>query len=299
LVLRESLNQPLIVTIEDLHWVDAETQAFLDLLADAIANARVLLLVNYRPEYQHNWGSRTHYAQLRLDPLGRESAELMLAGLLGGDTALEPLKRLIIERTEGNPFFIEETVQVLVDEGALVRNGAIKLTKPLDELRIPPTVQAILSSRIDRLPNDDKELLQTLAVIGKEFPLGLIEKVTGNPRDELERMLSDSQLGEFIYEQPALPDVEYSFKHALTLEVAYSSVLSDRRRVLHERIAAAVESFYADRLDDHLAELAHQYRRGGNLEKAIEYLCRAGEQAAAKGADHGAVAQLGTALELI
>jgi class 3 adenylate cyclase/predicted ATPase len=299
LVLRESLNQPLIVTIEDLHWVDAETQAFLDLLADAIANARVLLLVNYRPEYQHNWGSRTHYAQLRLDPLGRESAELMLAGLLGGDAALEPLKRLIIERTEGNPFFMEETVQVLVDEGALVRNGAIKLTKPLDELRIPPTVQAILSSRIDRLPNDEKELLQKLAVIGKEFPLGLIEKVTGNPRDELERMLSDLQLGEFIYEQPALPDVEYSFKHALTLEVAYSSVLSDRRRVLHERIAAAVESFYADRLDDHLAELAHQYRRGGNLEKAIEYLCRAGQQAAAKGADHGALAQLGTALELI
>ena len=223
----------------------------------------------------------------------------MLAGLLGGDAALEPLKRLIIERTEGNPFFMEETVQVLVDEGALVRNGAIKLTKPLDELRIPPTVHAILSSRIDRLPNDEKELLQTLAVIGKEFPLGLIEKVTGNPRDELERMLSDLQLGEFIYEQPALPDVEYSFKHALTLEVAYSSVLNERCRVLHERIAAAIESLYADRLDDHLAELAHQYRRGGNLEKAIEYLCRAGEQAAAKGADHGAVAQLGTALELI
>ena len=154
-------------------------------------------------------------------------------------------------------------------------------------------MQAILSSRIDRLPNDEKELLQTLAVIGKEFPLGLIEKVTGNPRDELERMLSDLQLGEFIYEQPALPDVEYSFKHALTLEVAYSSVLNERRRVLHERIAAAIESLYADRLDDHLAEaLAHQHRRGGNVEKAIEYLCRAGQQAAAKGADHGAVAQL-------
>ena len=190
-------------------------------------------------------------------------------------------------------------MQVLLDDGVLVRNGTVKLTKPLSELDIPPTVQVILASQIDRLPPDEKDLLQTLAVMGKEFPLGLIKKVTDKSDDELERMLGDLQLGEFIYEQPALPDVEYTFKHSLTLEVAYNSVLSERRRALHERTAAAIESLYGDRLDDHLAELAHQYRRGGNLEKAIEYLCLAGEQAAARGADNGAIEQLGAALELI
>ncbi len=297
--MRESLNQPLLLMFEDLHWIDAQTQALLDLLADAIANARVLLLVNYRPEYRHGWGSKTYYAQLRLDPLGQESAEELLGALLGDDAALQPLRRLIIEKTHGNPFFMEETVQVLLDEGVLVRNGAITLTKPLNELGIPPTVQAILAARIDRLPPDEKDLLQTLAVVGKEFPLGLVRQVTGESDDELDRMLGDLQLSEFIYEQPALPEVEYSFKHALTLEVAYNSVLTERRRALHERIGAAIESIYAGRLDDHLAELAHQYHRAGNPEKAIEYLRRAGEQAAAQGADSGAIAQLGAALELV
>jgi class 3 adenylate cyclase/predicted ATPase len=299
ILLHESLNQPLVVIFEDLHWIDDETQALLDLMADAIGNARVLLLVNYRPEYRHGWGSKTYYARLRLDPLGQESAQELLSALLGDDSSLHALRRLIIEKTHGNPFFMEETVQVLLDEGGLVRNGTVKLAKPLSELRIPPTVQMILASRIDRLPMDEKDLLQTLAAIGKEFPLGLIKKVTDKSHDELERMLGDLQLGEFIYEQPALPDVEYSFKHSLTLEVAYNSILSERRRALHERTAAAIESLYADRLDDHLAELVHQHRRSGNLEKTIDYLCRAGEQAAAKGADNGAVAQLGIALELL
>ena len=157
LLLRESLNQPLIVIFEDLHWIDAGTQAFLNLLADAIATARILLLVNYRPEYRHEWGSKTYYTQLRLDPLGKESAGEMLATLLGDGTGLGPLKRLIIERTEGNPFFMEETVQVLLDEGALVRNrtdATVKLTKPLGELKIPPTVQGILAARIDRLAGE-------------------------------------------------------------------------------------------------------------------------------------------------
>ncbi len=203
LLLRESLNQPLIVIFEDLHWIDAGTQAFLNLLADALATARILLLVNYRPEYRHEWGNKTYYTQLRLDPLGKESAGEMLTTLLGDGADLGPLKRMIIERTEGNPFFMEETVQVLLDEGALVRNGTVKLTKTLGELRIPPTVQGILASRIDRLPADEKELLQTLAVMGKEFRLALVKRVAGKQDDELQRMLTDLQLGEFIYEQPA------------------------------------------------------------------------------------------------
>ena len=206
MLLRESLNQPLMVIFEDLHWIDEETQEFLNLLADSIGTAKILLLVNYRPEYSHPWNSKTYYTQLRLDPLGRESAEEMLTALLGDGDELPPLKRLIIEKTEGKPFFMEEMVQVLFEEGALVRNGTVKLTRPLAELKIPPTVQAILAARIDRLPSDAKELLQTLAVIGREFPLALIRAVITKSDDELNRLLNDLQLAEFIYEQPAVGD---------------------------------------------------------------------------------------------
>ncbi len=243
LLLRESLNQPLMVIFEDLHWIDEETQAFLNLLADSIANAKILLLVNYRPEHSHQWNSKTFYTQLRLDPLGRESADEMLTALLGDGTELAPLKRLIVEMTEGNPFFMEETVQVLFDENALVRDGGtVKLTRSLAALKIPPTVQAILASRIDRLPQDAKDLLQTLAVIGREFPLSLIRAVVSIPDDESRRLLDVLQLGEFIHEQPAIGDSEYTFKHALTQEVSYNSVLMERRRQLHRRIGAALES---------------------------------------------------------
>ena len=225
-----------MVIFEDLHWIDEATQEFLNLLADSIGTAKLLLLVNYRPEYSHQWNSKTYYTQLRLDPLGKESADEMLTALLGDGKDLMPLKRLIIERTEGNPFFMEEIVQVLFDEGALVRDGAaVRLTKPLNALKIPPTVQGILAARIDRLPADAKELLQTLAVIGREFPLSLIHAVVAKSDEELNRLLNDLQLGEFIYEQPAMGDIEYIFKHALTQEVAYNSVLMERRRQLHER----------------------------------------------------------------
>jgi tetratricopeptide (TPR) repeat protein len=314
LLLRESLNQSLIVIFEDLHWIDEETQALLSSLADSIGTSRLLLLVNYRPEYSHQWGSKTYYTQLRLDPLGRESADEMLTALLapsaplsrsvagegqGEGADLSSLKRLIIERTEGNPFFMEETVQVLLDEGALVRNGTVKLTKSLSELKIPPTVQAILASRIDRLLPAAKELLQTLAVIGIEFPLSLVREVTRKSDDELSRMLDDLQLGEFIYEQPAVGDTEYIFKHAQTLEVAYNSVLSERRKLLHERTGVGIEKLYADRLDDHLAELAHHYGRSANTRKAIDYLDRAAERANRRGASAEAIAYLKAGLELV
>ncbi len=299
ILLRESLNQPLIVIFEDLHWIDDESQAFLNLLADSIGTARVLMLVNYRPEYRHEWGHKTYYTQLRLDPLGMESADEMLSAMLGDGKDLTPLKRLIIERTEGNPFFMEETVLALFDEGALKRNGAVKLTRPLNQLKIPPTVQAILAARIDRLGVDQKDLLQTLAVIGTEFKLGLVRRVAAKPGADLEPMLSELQLGEFIYEQPAVGDVEYTFKHALTHDVAYNSVLNERRRVLHERIGAALESIYADSLDDHVAELAHHYARSGNPRKAVDYCLRAVQQCADRGSYAEAVAQFETGLELL
>ncbi len=299
IILRESLNQPTIVIFEDLHWIDGETQALLDLLADGIANARMLLVVNYRPEYRHQWTNKTYYVQLRLDALGRESAGEMLSTLLGDSVELDPLKHMVIERTEGNPFFIEEMVQALFDEGALVRNGAVKVARAFSQLRLPPTVQGILASRIDRLPVQQKDLLQTLAVMGRESPLALIRQVTSTADAQLERMLGGLQAGELVYEQPAAAGVEYTFKHALTQEVAYSSILIERRKVLHEHTAVAMESLYADRLDDFLNELAHHYQRSVNGPKAIQYLQLAGLQAAARSSHEEATGLFASALELL
>jgi class 3 adenylate cyclase/predicted ATPase len=299
ILLRESLNQPLMVIFEDLHWIDEQTQELLNLLADSIGTAKFLLLVNYRPEYSHQWNSKTYYTQLRLDPLGRENAEEMLSALLGDGKDLIPLKRLIIERTEGTPFFMEETVLVLLDEGALARNGTVKLTKSLNELKIPPTVQAILAARIDRLPPDEKELLQTLAVLGKEFTLSHLKATVARSDSELERMLADLQMAEFVYEQPATGDIEYTFKHALTQDVAYNSVLIDRRKLLHGRAGQALESMFAEQLDDHLGELAHHYSHSDNVGKAVEYLGRAGQQALQRSAYADAIAYFTTALQLL
>ena len=299
IILRESLNQPTVVIFEDLHWIDSETQGLLDLLADGIANARALLLVNYRPEYSHTWTNKSYYTQLRLDALGRESAGTMLATLLGDGVELDPFKRMVIERTEGNPFFIEEMVQALFDEGAIVRNGAVKVTRSLSQLRLPPTVQGILAERIDRLGPEQKELLQILAVMGRESPLGLIRKVASTGNAPLDQMLSALQAGEFIYEQPSLAGVEYTFKHALTQEVAYNSLLLERRKPLHERAAGAIESLYADRLDDYLNDLAHHYQRSDNVSRAVEYLGRAGQQAMQRSAYTDAVSHLAAAIDLL
>ena len=288
-----------MLIFEDLHWIDDATQEFLNMMADSLGITRILLLVNYRPEYSHHWGSKTYYAQLRLDPLRRESAEEMLSGLLGEGEDLQELMRLIIDKTEGTPFFMEEMVQMLIDEGALARNGAVKLTKPLPELKIPSTVQAILTSRIDHLAPDVKELLQTLAVIGREIPRPLIHSMMSKSEEELDTLLDRLQVGEFIYEQPTVDDTAYIFKHALTQEVAYSSLLSERRRAIHERAGRTVEELYVGQLDSHYNALAHHYQSSDNFAKAIEYLLLAGGQAV----DRGAYVQGGTnaqvALKLI
>jgi class 3 adenylate cyclase/tetratricopeptide (TPR) repeat protein len=299
LIVRESLNQPLILIFEDLHWVDAESEALLNLIADSIGTAQILLMVNYRPEYRHKWGNKTYYTQMRLDPLGRDNAAELLSAMLGDDGALDSLKATIIERTQGNPFFMEEMVQVLFDQGVLVRDGTVSIARPLTSIQIPSTVKGILAARIDKLAGADKDLLQTLAVIGKEFPLGLVRRVAGKPDDELTPMLSNLQAAEFIYEQPAFPENEYTFKHALTQEVAYDSVLMNRRRAIHERTAAALEETFAATLDDHVAELAHHYGRGANASKAVEYLRRAAEQAGARSAYNDAIGYGREALRLI
>jgi predicted ATPase len=194
ILLRESLEQPLVIIFEDLHWIDSETQALLDLLAESIASARVLLLVNYRPEYRHEWSGRGHYVQLRLDPLGGENAAAMLTALLGEVAELEALRRLIARRSGGNPFFIEEMVQSLFEQGILARNGTVKLVRPVSQAHLPFTVQGVLASRIDRLPISEKELLQTLAVIGPEFPLALVKQTIRKDEAQLDGSLCTSSL---------------------------------------------------------------------------------------------------------
>jgi class 3 adenylate cyclase/predicted ATPase len=306
LLLRESLNQPLMLLFEDLQWLDAETQAFLTLLSEHLATARILLLVNYRPEYQHNWGGRTSYTQFRLDPLKQEDAQEILSALLGekGETRqtspLQPLKHLVLEKTEGNPFFIEEIVKALFDQGVLARDPAgVFLAKPVTDVQIPPTVQGVLAARIDRLRGTDKELLQTLAVIGKEFPFALLQQMTGTIAERLRAGLIHLQAEEFIYEQPAFPESTYIFKHALTQEVAYHSLVMERRRQLHERAAQGIEEVFGGQLEDHYSELAHHYSHSGNSEKAIKYLQKAGQQAVRRSAYAEAISHLTTALELL
>jgi predicted ATPase len=301
-LLRETLDQPCVLIFEDLHWSDGETQAFLDLLSESAATERLLLLVDYRPEYQHGWGSKTCYTQLRLDPLGEEEARELLAALLGEGASVEPeaLERLILEKTEGNPFFMEEVVQTLAEEGVLAgQRGGYRLEKPPSELHIPATVQDVLAARIDRLPAQEKDLLQTLAVIGKEFPLDLLRAVAKRGEEHLYRGLSHLEAAEFIYEQPAFPEPEYTFKHALTQEVAYGSLLGARRRALHERTAQAMEELYREALDEHYADLAHHYGRTENTPKAVEYLLLAGEQAVQRSAYAEAIGQLNRGVERV
>jgi class 3 adenylate cyclase/predicted ATPase len=300
LFLRESLNQPLVLIFEDLHWIDSETQGFLDLLSESVASARLLLLVNYRPEYRHEWGQKTYYTQLRLAPLGQEEAEELLAFLVGNGPSLAALKRLILQKTEGTPFFMEEVVQTLAEEGVLSgERGRYRLERAPTELHLSPTVQGVLAARIDRLSREEKDLVQHLAVIGREFPVSLVRQVILQPEEELYRSLSVLQNKEFLYEQPAFPEVEYSFKHALTQEVVYGSVLQERRKALHERTAQAMEALYSANLDEHYSELAHHYTCSGNTEKAVEYLHLAGQQAVQRSANVEAITHLTTALELL
>jgi len=304
LLARESRDQPVELLFEDLQWLDRETEAFLACLIERVPATRILLLVNYRPEYAPVWGSAPHCVQLRLEPLGPAEAQGLLTALLGDDASLGPLKQRILEKTEGNPFFMEEVVQTLAEEHALLGEpGHYRIEQTPAALHIPTTVQGVLAARIDRLAIDEKELLQTLAVIGKEFPYSLVRHIcdgqVARTDDDLRRLLARLEAAEFIYERPAFPEVEYSFKHALTQEVAGYSLLTERRSALHERTARAIEALFPARVADYSSELAHHYRLSGNVQKAIEYLYRTGQQALQHSAQPDAMRHLGAALELL
>jgi class 3 adenylate cyclase/tetratricopeptide (TPR) repeat protein len=292
LLLRESHVRPLLVIFEDLHWIDSETQAFLESLVESLPTARLLLLVNYRPEYQHGWGSKTYYSQLRLDALPRESANELLLAVLGTDASLEPLKPVLVARTGGNPLFLEESVRTLAETQALMgERGAHRLARPLDTIDVPTTVQAILASRIDRLAPEDKRLLQTVSVVGKDVPFALLLAIAELQEGDLRRGLARLQAAEFLYETSLFPELEYTFKHALTHEVTYGSLLSERRRTLHARVVDALEAIHGERLQEHVEPLAHHAYRAEQWEKAARYARLAGEEAAARSA-HRQVVEL-------
>ncbi|GAB7549385.1 AAA family ATPase [Cupriavidus sp. 8B] len=300
LLVRECQNQALIVLFEDLQWLDSETEAFLNILVAEVPGCRMLLLVNYRPEYRHDWGGNRCYIQFHLEPLGHAEAHGLLTALLGDNPSLVPLKQLILIKTEGNPFFVEEVVQTLVEENALLGpRGNYRIEKAHLALHIPTTVQAVLAARIDRLSVPEKELLQTLAVIGTEFPSSLVGHVTGQTEGMLYPLLAALQEGGFIYERPAYPEVLYVFKHALTQEVASTSLLSGQRSMLHERTAQAIEALFPDKLKEYCSELAYHYSQSGNVPKAIEYLTLAGTQSLQRSAQLEAMSHLSAALDLL
>jgi class 3 adenylate cyclase/tetratricopeptide (TPR) repeat protein len=292
LLLREAREQPLLVVVEDLHWIDGETQAVLDALVDALASARLLLLVNYRPEYQHAWGSKSVYSQVRLDVLPSEMADELLDLLLGDDPSLASLRPLLVKR--GNPFFLEETVRALVDSGALAGDrGRYQLVHPVQTIQVPPTVQVVLAARIDRLAPEDKRLLQTASVVGKDVSLALLRAIAGLPDDALHRALDRLRAAEFLVETGFYPDLTYAFKHALTHEVASASVLQERKRALHARIVDALEGLAPERRAEQVERLAHLARGAERWEEAVRYFRLAG----AKAFDRSALAEAADAFE--
>ncbi|PYM82364.1 MAG: hypothetical protein DME09_14525 [Candidatus Rokuibacteriota bacterium] len=283
LLLREAREQAVLLIVEDLHWIDGETQALLDGLADSLGSTSLLLLVNYRPEYRHAWGGKTYYSQIWLDVLPVASARELLDALLGDEPGLAPLKQLLVKH--GNPFFLEETVQTLVETKVLGgERGRYRLKQPVQAIQVPASVQAMLAARIDRLPSEDKRLLQVASVIGKDVPLALLQAIADLPDEALHRGLDHLQVAEFLYETGPFPDLEYSFKHALTHDVTYRGLLQEQRRGLHARIVAALESLYRDRLGEQIERLAHHALRGELGEGAVPYLRQAGLKAAARSA---------------
>jgi predicted ATPase len=296
-VLRESQVQPLLLVFEDLHWIDTETHALLQRLVERLPTASLLLLVNYRPEYQPGWGSEAYCTHLRLEPLRPASAEILLQTLLGDDPSLVPLTRLLIKRTAGNPFFLEESVRTLAETGVLTGvRGAYRLTQALPTIQIPATVQAVLAARIDRLPPEEKDLLQTAAVIGTEVPFLVLHALTALPEETLSRGLARLQAAEFLDETRLFPTLEYTFKHALTHEVAYGSLLLEQRRILHARIVACLEALAFDRLAEQVDRLAHHAVRGEVWEKAVTYCRPAGTIAIERSAFREAIAAFEQAL---
>jgi tetratricopeptide (TPR) repeat protein len=300
LLLAASRAAPLLLVFEDLHWIDSETQAFLDSFISILPGAQIMLAATYRPEYEHHWGGRACYTQLRIGPLPPSSAEELLTHLLGEDPSLRALKEALIARTEGNPLFLEETVRTLVESNVLGgKAGEYRTSFSIEQIEIPPSVQAVLAARIDRLKPSEKHVLQSAAVVGTDVPLALLREIVNLRDEELHSILPELEAGELLYQTAIYPDLQYTFKHSLTQEVAYSGLLQERRRILHAAVLEAVERLYTERIAEHVENLARHAVRGEVWEKAAQYLHQAGQQAAQRSAHQAALAFFRDALAVL
>jgi class 3 adenylate cyclase/tetratricopeptide (TPR) repeat protein len=298
IVLRESERQPVLVVVENTHWMDSETGALVDLLAEEIRNARVLLLTTYRPsEHRPPIRSAEHCTEVRLGALSQRSTEALIEEFLGPTPELQPLTRMLVDRTGGNALFVEESVRSLIENEVLVGDrGAYRLAKPISTIKIPDRVQAVLAARIDRLPEDRKSFLQAGAVIGKDLPFSLLQAVAGVPADQLLGNLAELEEAQFLQTTSLYPDLAYSFRHALTHDVVYSTLLKEQRRNLHARIVDALEALYPDRRGEHVERLAHHALGAELWFEAVGYLREAATKAVARSANREAVAFLEQAL---
>jgi adenylate cyclase len=283
-----SRERPSVAMVEDLHWLDPASGEFLEHMVDACAGTHSLLLLNFRPEYRAEWTRKSWYRQIPLTPLDEEAVGVLLTSLLGADRSIAELAAPIHARTRGNPFFVEEVAQHLIEAGHLQgTRGAYRLVTSLDRLEVPATVNTVLAARIDRLADREKRLLQTASVIGKDFPERLLAEVADLASDELKTALAELRRGEFLHERSVYPVVEYAFKHPLTQEVALGSLLKDRRRHVHAAVARAIEAQDSARLDERAALLAHHWEEAGEAWKAACWHRRAAEWAGVTNAVEG------------
>jgi adenylate cyclase len=278
---RRSEREVLVLVAEDLHWFDPQSEGFLERLIESVPGSRTLVVANFRPEFSAPWMRHSYYRQLPVTPLPDPAVGELLGGLLGVDFSLAPLLGFVQERTGGNPFFIEEVVRALVEDGTLVGEpGRYRLIRPLHELNVPPSVQAVLAARIDRLGDADKRLLQSASVIGRNFPVPVLALATGAAEEEVDAVLRRLCAAEFIQGVGFEPVHEYRFWHPLTREVAYRSLLRDRRVALHQAVARALIATDADRLDERAALIAFHFEQAGDHLEAARWHDRAGDFAA-------------------
>ena len=279
LLVRESQNKPIILAVEDLHWVDRTSEEFLGYLIEWLANARILLILLYRPEYTHAWGSKSYYTKIGLDQLSiRTSAELVHSILEGGEVVPE-IRELILSRSAGNPLFMEEFTHTLLENGSIERKDKqYVLSKMASEIQVPDTIQGIIAARMDRLEDNLKRTMQVASVVGKDFAFRILQTIMGM-KEGLKSHLLNLQGLEFIYEKSLFPELEYVFKHALTQEVAYNSLLQKKRTVIHEKIGRAIEELYPTRLEEFYEMLAYHYAKSEDTGKAYHYLKLSGNKA--------------------
>jgi tetratricopeptide (TPR) repeat protein len=298
MMLQGGQRRPLVLVVEDLHWIDKTSEEVLLHLVDSIPTARVLLLVTYRPGYQNPFGERTYTTRIGLRTLSDHESLRLAAGMLAVSEFPPELRDLIVHKAEGNPFFVEEVLKSLLEVGVLrQRDGRYVLTKPISEIYVPDTIQDVIMARIDRLEEAPKRALQLAAVIGREFTVRLLERIS-DVQARLERFLQELKVLEFIYERSFYPELAYMFKHALTHDVAYNSLLIQRRKELHRLIAMAIEELYAERLPESYEMLAYHYEHGEVWEKALEYLVKAGQKAQQAYANQEALNHYNRALDM-